>query len=383
VNIIKSITIACLFSALSLSAFAQNSSSPGCTATFQMSEVSGSSPVLGDFNKILDWNHDGVQDVISISSNGVPSISLGKSDGGFHEAVSSDYISGEISPIAMTVGYFDGDWVEGIFVANDRPDVAVATTTGVYLLTTDNYGYFSLRGTPVMNEQVMALAAVDFNEDGMSDLMALDSHGGAYTTLTDGFGGFYLPVSSEYTAGRWDENEYPTSISAGHFDGDLVNENLVPNHSPDLVVLTNLGNVVVYTSDVYGYFSIRESYIQKSFTQVIAADLNTDGVSDLVGLESDGSVWMISKNNVGDFIEPVQAASAVTNLLLDVQDFDLDGNLDFAVTSSETGSLAWLKQGTICSDVQQSRSIADPRSRNSTSRTSTISSELRTFIFRP
>ena len=381
-NLIKKITFVCIFSALCLMVFAQNSSSPGCSSTFLLAPSSGSAPKFGKFNKVLDWNHDGFQDVISVAANGVPRISFGNGDGSFQPPVSSDYISGLYSPLAMTVGYFDGDWIEGNFVANNRPDIAVATESGVYILTSDDYGFFSFRGTPVMEQKVHALVAVDFNHDGFSDLMSLDPDGGAYTSLTNGYGGFYLPISSGYTASRWDENEYPATLAAGYFDGDFIEGKYVANQLPDLAVVTNLGRVFTYTTDLYGYFSVREPSIQKAFTQVIAADMNGDQLTDLIGLDADGAVWLISKQSSGEFAEPVQIATATANLLLDGQDVDQDGNMDFAFTAKNTGSLAWLKQSTICTDAP-SRIIVGGRSRVTTTRTSTISSELRTFIFRP
>lgn len=381
-NIIKYFAFLCIFSALCLTVFAQNSSSPGCSSTFLLAQSSGSAPQFGKFNKVLDWNHDGFQDLISVAVNGIPRISFGSGDGSFQPPVSSEYISGVYSPLAMTIGYFDGEWIEGNFVANNRPDIAVATKNGVYLLTSDDYGFFSFRGTPVMEKEIHALVAVDFNHDGFSDLMALDPDGGAYTTLTNGYGGFYLPISSGYTANRWDENEYPATIAAGYFDGDFINEKFTANQLPDLAVLTNRGRVFMYTTDLYGYFSLREPTIQKPFKQVISADMNGDNLTDLLGLDAEGTVWLISKQSNGEFAEPVQISSAAANLLLDGQDVDQDGNMDFAFTSKTTGALTWLKQSTICTDAP-SRIIVGGRSRVTTTRTSTISSELRTFIFRP
>ena len=380
--LIKKFSFLCIFSALCLTIFAQNSSSPGCTSSFQLSQPAGSIPQLSRFNKVLDWNHDGIQDLVSMTSAGIPSIRFGKADGGYFESVSSDYLSGIFSPIAMTVGYFDGDWIEGNFVANNRPDIAVATATGVYLLTTDDYGYFSFRGTPVMEQEVHALAAVDFNHDGFSDLMALDPDGGGYTALTNGYGGFYLPVSSRYTANRWDENEYPAIISAGYFDGEFVNEKFTANQSPDLAVLTNLGRVFLYTSDPYGYFSVREPSIIQTYKQIIAVDMNGDHASDLIGLDAEGKVWVLSNQGNREFAATPATSAVSANLLIDGQDVDQDGNMDVAVSLKANGALAWLKQSTICADVA-SRIIAGPRSRVTTSRNTLITSELRTFTFRP
>ncbi len=380
--LIKKFSFLCVFSAFCFNVLAQNSSSPGCSSTFQLSQPAGSSPQLGRFDKVLDWNQDGFQDLISMNSAGVPSIRFSRADGTYAEPVSSDYLSGIYSPLAMTVGYFDGDWIEGNFVANNRPDIAVATSTGVYLLTTDDYGYFSFRGTPVVEQKVHALSAVDFNHDGFSDLMALDPDGGGYTALTNGYGGFYLPISSRYTANRWDENEYPEFISAGYFDGEFVNEKFIANESPDLAVLTNLGRVFLYTSDPYGYFSVREPSLIQTYKQIVAVDMNGDQATDLIGLDADGKVWVLTNRGNTDFAAPLATSTESANLLIDGQDVDQDGNMDIAITLKANGALAWLKQSTICEAVA-SRIIAGPRSRVSTSRNTLLTSELRTFTFRP
>ena len=290
---------------------------------------------------MIDFDGDGKADLITVDSNGVPSTRF-KTENGFSDPVVSDYIQGLYHPTAIAVGYFDGDYIDGKFVVNKYPDIAVATAEGgVYLLTSDPYGYFSFRGTPVMQGFYAALAAVDFNKDGMSDLIAVDVAGGAVVQFSQADGNWgdfaYTPTAaSAYATG-----EVPLSASLGYFDVVLTDGNLVANDSPDLAVLTSQGRVLLYTTDAAGYFTVRETNFGLLFAEVLAADFNQDGRTDLLAKDAAGTVYVLMRQANGDFDAPHAIGNEQVASLIGAQDINGDGSLDIVATLGEDAHFVW------------------------------------------
>lgn len=327
------------FCFLSLGAAAQTVG-PVCLPGFGASQ--NESTVVGaSRSALVDFNDDGKPDLISVDSNGVPSTRF-RTDNGFGDPVISDYIQGIYHPTAIAIGYFDGDYIDGNFVVNPYPDIAVATAEGgVYLLTSDPYGYYSFRGTPVMQGFYAALAAVDFNGDGMSDIMAVDVVGGSVTLFSQSDGNWGSFAYTPTTAAAYAAGEVPLSASAGYFDGLLAGSDFIVNSYPDLAVLTSQGRVLLYTSDPNGNFSARETNFGLLFAEVQAADFNQDGRSDLLAKDAAGNVYVILRLENGDFDAPHLIGSEQAAALIGVQDFNGDGKLDIAVTLGADAHFAW------------------------------------------
>lgn len=338
----KMSTILLLVASLLLFSFgvAAQSVTPGCAPSFGPVQAEAVA-VGGARSAFVDFDQDGKLDLLSVDSNGVPSTRF-RTEDGFSAPVVSDYIQGIYHPTAMAVGYFDGDYIEGQFVVNPFPDIAVATAEGgVYLLTSDPYGYYSFRGTPVLQGFYVALAAVDFNEDGMSDIMAVDVAGGSILQFSQSDGNWGSFAYSPTTAAAYVNGELPVSATLGYFDGVLEDGKLFTNDSPDLAVLTSQGRVLLYTTDAAGYFTVRETNFGQLFAEVQAADLNQDGRSDLLAKDAAGTVYVILRNENGDFDAPQSLSNDPVASLLGAHDLNGDGTLDLVVTMGEDAHLAW------------------------------------------
>lgn len=339
-TLLLSVLSFCLFSI----GVAAQSVGPACTPTFGAAQ--NESTIIGAVRSVMvDFDQDGKMDLLTVDGNGVPSTRF-RTENGFSDPVVSDYIQGIYHPTAIAVGYFDGDYVDGKFVVNPYPDIAVATAEGgVYLLTSDPYGYFSFRGTPVMQGFYAALAAVDFNGDGMSDIMAVDVAGGAVTLFSqsDGnWGGFaYTPT----TAAAYAVGEVPLSASVGYFDGVLAGPDFIVNDLPDLAVVTSQGRVLLYTSDADGYFSARETNFGLLFTEAQAADINQDGRSDLVAKDAAGTIYVLLRLENGDFDVPYSIGNEQAVSLIGAQDLNNDGMPDIVVTTGADQHFAWFGSG--------------------------------------
>lgn len=341
-----------LLSALSLSllSFGVLAAEPGSNCPPSFGSAQNEAVVVGAArSSMADFNQDGKADLITLDSDGVPSIRF-KTENGFSDPVVSDYIHGIYRPAAMAVGYFDGDYVEGNFVANKWPDIVVATTSGaVHLLTSDAYGYFSFRGTPVMRGFYTALAAVDFNRDGMSDILAVDIAGGAVTFLSRGDGNWGDFAYTPTAAGAYAVGEVPISASVGYFDGTLVEGILTVNDGHDLAVLTNQGRVLLYTTDPQGYFTVREAGLVMSFAEVRTIDVNQDQRTDLLARDSAGMVYLLLRNENGDFTSPQPIGQEQVTSLIGAYDVNGDGNVDVATTSGADEHFAWFASVTALS----------------------------------
>ncbi len=337
----------CLFS---LGVTAQ-SVGPVCAPNFGAAQ--NESTVVGAVRSaLIDFDRDGKTDLITVDNNGVPSTRF-RTESGFSEPVVSDYMQGIYHPTAIAIGYFDGDYIEGQFVVNPYPDIAVATAEGgVYLLTSDPYGYYSFRGTPVMQGFYAALAAVDFNEDGMSDLIAVDIAGGAVTLFSQADGNWGAFAYTPTTAAAYATGEVPLSASVGYFDGILENGIFFVNDVPDLAVVTSQGRVLLYTSDASGHFSVRETNFGVLFAEVQATDFNQDGRSDLVAKDAAGTVYVLLRLENGDFDAPHSIGDEQVASLIGTLDLNGDGTPDIVTTAGVDAHFAWFgSNGSSCSGV--------------------------------
>lgn len=312
----------------------------GCVPSFGPVQTQSFAPG-GTFSAFVDFNNDGKLDLIAVDSNGVPSTRFGTADG-FSEPVVSSFVAGIYQPTAIAMGYFDGDYIDGQFVVNPNPDIAVATAAGgVYLLTSDPYGYFCFRGTPVLQGNYAALAAVDFNEDGMSDIMAVDVMGGSVLQFSQPDGNWGSFAYTPTTAAAYANGETPVAATLGYFDGVVTEGTLFTNDLPDLAVLTSQGRVLLYTTDPDGFFTVRETNFSSAYAEAKAADLNQDGRSDLLAKDAAGTVYLILRKENGDFDAPQAVSNDAVATLLGAHDLNGDGALDIAVTLGNGGNLAW------------------------------------------
>ena len=216
------------------------------------------------FIAVGDFNGDGVQDLGVVDAGGVTAL-LGNGSGGFSTAPGSPFAAGT-NPLSVAVGDFNGDGIQDLAAAGG----------GVTVLLGNGSGGFSARsGSPFAGgADIVSVAVGDFNRDGVPDLaLANDTSPGTVTVLLgDGSGGFGAAPGGPFATGF-----QPTSVAAGDFNGDGVEDLAVANMA-DSTVTVLLGNGS-------GGFSAASGSPFATGTHplsIAVADFNGDGIEDIV-----------------------------------------------------------------------------------------------------
>ncbi len=283
-----------------------------------------------------DFNHDHNLDlVVANSGSSSLSIFLGNGDGTFTGPANLPITSppgssgGTAAPLSVAVADFDGDGIPDLIVS-------FAGSADLQLLHGNGDGSFQfLANIPLSGVSsppaipiVPQVVAVDFNQDGKPDL-AVATFSGIQILLNDGSGNFTL--KSTVLAGQATQN---FAVADFNLDGHL---DLAVN-----VFSGNSGNVLVVLGNGDGTFQPAASIplTPKTPIGIAASDLNRDGRPDIVVSDFSGPILVALQQSDGSFIaaSPLNAIPHPGNVL--IGDFDGDGNPDLAVVSNSANATA-------------------------------------------
>ena len=265
-----------------------------------------------------------------------PALALGDFNGdGKVDLAATGAVPGATS-LAILLGKGDGTFTAGpvypgttrgiSMVAADfnrdgKMDLAILDDTGATLRVRFGNGDGTFQppiATPVIGT---VLIAADFNGDGIVDLattVAAFANGGIRILLGRGDGSFGAPITMPVADGAG-------AVVSADVNGDGV---------PDLVVQEGAGTVRVYTGKGDGTFLAHGSptVFDKGVGGLAVADFNGDGRMDLV-IASGSSVSLALGNGDGTFAPPKSVPVGRSTSRLEIADVNGDGNLDVLVAT--------------------------------------------------
>jgi len=278
--------------------------------TFQTAKIENVGISFSDIIAV-DVNGDGKPDVLGLVGAQI-FVFLGNGDGTFKTGV--PYSAGPY-PYLMLTGDFNGDGKVDIATAYGYPG-----RIGVMLGNGD--GTFQ---SPVISSvgatQPFDLATADINDDGKLDLIIADqSTNQTYTFLGKGDGTFQA------------------GILAAPSVGSLAVADLNSDGKPDLILNTQLSFIAeILLGNGDGTFTYFRAYASQSGgdnrVDMLTADFNNDGKLDLVA----GDTMLLGSGNATFNGQPVTIFPAASSAASG--DFNVDGNQDLAVTSSDVNIL--------------------------------------------
>jgi FG-GAP-like repeat/FG-GAP repeat len=291
------------------------------------------------------------------------------------------YPTGGRTPMAATVGDFNGDGVTDLAVAN-AGNPQIGDDGNISILLGNGDGTFQSAHSFVAGKNPFSIAAGDFNGDNRLDLVVANSGSGNVSVLLGkGDGTFRTHV--DYSIGSG-----PDSIAVGDLNGDHRLDLAVTAH-PANIVSVLLGNgdgtfqsnvdynigtgnpmgdrnaVVIADLDGDGKFDLLAShaaglsillgngdgtsqnavakFVTYDTSPAFVADINEDGKPDVLagfhrtGPPGDFGVIWLPGNGDGTFQAPIDIAPG---LAVAVADFDGDRKFDFVAMESGALSLS-------------------------------------------
>jgi hypothetical protein len=267
-----------------------------------------------EFIALADFNKDGHLDLAvanrGIGMSGYVNILLGNGDGTFQSPVAYGPF---VDAFSLAIADFNRD---------GALDIAVADVSSGSLLLGNGDGTFHL-GAPVGVSDAVFFAVADFNKDHKLDLAAADNTGQIVSILY-GNGAGQFTLSSSYST-----STPPIALAAADFNGDGI---------PDIAIadeaVNNLdSNVTVLESSAGGYVATKYPYGHEP-RLVLAKDMNNDGRIDLVTEnEFNGTVDIFINKGKGVFRPPIVLSDgALTAASVAVGDLNGDGKQDIVVS---------------------------------------------------
>jgi FG-GAP repeat. len=275
---------------------------------------------------VADLNEDGMSDVAVLNegSRNV-SILLGEGDGSFYSSKVFDGISP--SSLGMAIGDLNGDGHE---------DLAVTSlySNDVSILEGGGDGTFRLARRVTAGEAPLGIVAADFDEDGNQDL-AVSNSASQSVSLLRGRGNGTFEIPKHFAAGV-----LPYKLAVGDFNSD---------GAPDLAVanafFAHAGTVSILIGGGDGNFKPQQIFAVEGLpTDVIAVDLNEDGIVDVATSDRFGGVSLLRGVGDGTFstVQFLEGGAGPSGIV--AGDFSGDHRLDIAVADAGNNTVSvWVR----------------------------------------
>jgi hypothetical protein len=273
-----------------------------------------------------DLDGDGLPDVVSWGLTGGGGLRFQSNDGkgGLGPAQGLPLSAAQPDLTILTVVDLNGDGINDIFSSSSGATVLLnagkATFAGAVTFTTGG-------------QKLESEALGDLNGDGAPDVAVSDVQGNLQILLNDGHGVFSTPATTP--AGNLFGMFNFGQVAIGDFDGDGKGDvALVWENTLDILLGKGDGTLATPITSM-----IASAIQSPEFTQVVAADFNGDGKSDLAMTDTaaDNGGFLFLAQGGGQFAASTPfPLDDVANELLP-GDFKGDGVLGLAIVGVSTG----------------------------------------------
>ena len=219
-----------------------------------------------------------------------------------------------------------------------KQDVVVAVTGGFAVMLGDGNGSLGTPSTVTVPGAFFGPVIADFNGDTKLDVAGYDnSHTGPgglprlHVVLGDGLGGFGSTISTSFDAS-------PAAISGGDLNGDGKTDLVTVNSGGGN---NNEGTISIGLSDGAGHFTMQPNISVPTAVDPIGpafADFNKDGKMDLA-VPSGFGFSILLGNGAGGFAPRTHITTANSSSIR-AADLNADGKVDLAMISAEPNGKA-------------------------------------------
>ncbi len=241
-------------------------------------------------------------------------------------------------PQAIAIGDFNSDGSPDIVTANFS-----SNNVSILLNKADGTGTFpGVPPTYALASPPVGVAVGDFNGDGVRDLAATGLFG---TRVLKGNAQAGNPAKGDGTftsTGVYGVNLFPTAIAVGKVNNDRFDDIVLAEYN----ATTHASKVDVFINDGTGLFPANPTAtynVGADPTSVVLADVNGDGVLDIITTNAlDNSVSILKGNANGTFQNAVAFAAGVNPVSVAAADFNVDGSLDLVVANQSANTVSIL-----------------------------------------
>lgn len=297
----------------------------------------GKSYLTGEFpaqGAIADFNNDGISDTVSANSNDRNvSVLLGKGDGTFGAATTFAVGDGAADVASADL---NGDGNADLVVTDGDPFEGGGNSVSIALGNGD--GTFRAPATIKVSSNPTGIAIADLNHDGIPDIALaitgpVNNSSGSLTVLIGkGDGTFAAPVN--YSINHKGERLVVADLNG---DGNLDVAMAVQHFSSEK------NGLAIFLGNGDGTFQAGTTSVPNDACDVAAGDFNGDGKVDLA-LAQFPSVLILLGNGDGTVQKPVATGAGGTTVV--TADLNHDGVLDLVLGGASVTTLFGNGDGT-------------------------------------
>lgn len=286
-----------------------------------------------------DFNGDGKSDIVALQTNGDQWVGISNGNGTFNRLESAGTIDGRLhwkSNSQLGVGDFNGDGRSDLIVVQSDGNnwVGLANSNGTFNRVE---GIGSMDGRRYTNGQTFFTTG-DFNGDGLSDLLMIQRDGNHCVGLSLGNGTFSRLEYTGTVEGRSHSNGN-SMFTPGDFNGDGLTDFMVLQTDGNHYMGICLGNGTFTKVEYVPGLEYRRYNRDRAF--LTSGDFNGDGLGDISVIQENGDHWMGYSKGNNQFIRSETLSGIegrrywANNTLFSAGDFTGDGITDVMVIQTD------------------------------------------------